>query len=539
MLRMETRAQRGKTGRISKYVVACVILCTTLSSCVEQPTRTHLEPRDNDGGVLLKISENLQISPVTVQWGDSVMVRRMPDAVDPNATCYALHRSLRGEAASTYLGGALPPGTYEFPTIGLRDLPMGDCNQGDQKKANQSQFGKFIVSAGKLTYLGVMERTGSDEGAEVRGGGVVRHRYMIPMPLDEAGNLDELVREDFPGLQKLDTHGPQGWVAFSLPPRGAGARYALDNSYGLFDPAQAPDGTWFFGSRTGVVRTWRDGQTRAQLHDTHHRVALIATAVLPDASWLVAGEESTLLRSTDEGKTWQSVRGDLPFGLIEHVVSVGQGVLLTLVDDKKVFLFRSDLRSMHWTKVASYETEFSHWTGIEGVQPQSFLVGDAYVTSLPSKHLAVYHPSTGTSEVLNFPGAVSEFIAGDDGVLRCRCTATIAVNPYESHDLGKIWTSMNGSRYMLLPAMADATHGVTWYKSGLFDKPTLAYTEDGQTWQRSINLTGFIWHFYFSHDHKTAYALNEFGVIWASRDGGKHWDEVLNLSLPAGDMFYY
>jgi hypothetical protein len=64
--------------------------------------------------------------------------------------------------------------------------------------------------------------------------------------------------------------------------------------------------------------------------------------------------------------------------------------------------------------------------------------------------------------------------------------ATIAINPYESHDMGKAWQSSAFSRFMALPAMKDATHGVTWYKSGACDKPSMAYTEDGQTWKPTL-----------------------------------------------------
>jgi hypothetical protein len=528
---MEACKWRGKAGCGWLYKAACVLsLVAALSGCVQTPTRARIAPRDTDGGVLLKISENLPISTGMIYWGDSVTVRRMPDAADSSSTCYALHLGLRGEAAGTFLGGALPPGTYEFPTIGATKQSIGACNQRDLLKTNESRFGKFAVTAGKLTYLGVLEHTGGNE---------LYKSYMIPMLASGSVNLAEILHVDFPELERLDIHDPQGWLSHSLPAgQDSASRFAIANSYGLFDPSQTLDGTWIFGSRTGVVRTWSRGQSRAELHDTGRRVSLLATAVLPDGSWLAGGEESTLLRSRDKGASWESVRGNLPFGLIGHVVPLGQDILLTLIDGKEVFVYRGDIESGRWRKLASFQGEFAFWTGLKGTLPQSFLVGDTYLTTLPSKQLAIYRLSTGASEIRSLPGSISEFDAGKDGVLRCICVATIAINPYESHDMGKTWQSSTFSRFMALPAMTDATHGVTWYKSGAFDKPSMAYTEDGQTWKPTLAAPARLRHFFFSRDHKTVYASNEGGLVWASEDNGKHWDSVLHLPLPAGDMGY-
>lgn len=530
MLNADVLAQGGKSVRAGKYLTGCLLAVTAavMTGCVQTPTRTHLVPQNNDGGVLLKISDNLPISAWTATWGDSVTVRRIPDEADQSATCYYLHRNVRGLSASSFLGAALPPGTYEFPTIGAKAMSIGDCNKRDLLKASGSQFGKFTVSPGRLTYLGVLERTGGSQ---------LHQSYMIPMLASAPDELGQVVHEVFPDLEKLTTETTQGWVGNSLPPGRAQAnRYALVNSYGLFSPSQAADGTWIFGSRTGVIRSWSRGQASASEHDTGHRVSLVTTAVLPDGSWLVGGEQSTLLDSTDEGRSWQSMRGDLPYGLVAKIAAAGQEVLLTLIDGKDVFVYRGDVHSGHWRKAATYSTEFAHWTGMRGVTAESFLVGDKYLTTLPSRRLGIYDLSTGASQVRDMPGSIAAFNVSDDHVLRCRCAATIAVNPYESSDFGNTWKSSAFSRYMALPGMADAKHGVTLYKKGLFDNPGMAYTQDGgQTWQPSIRTSLALTHFFYSRDRETVYASNDVDTLWVSHDGGRHWNSALSIPLPAGD----
>lgn len=519
------------------FVVACgrpwtrfasIAAALALAGCVQAPTRVRTQPLDSDGAVLLKIGENL---PAGTGRLDTVTVRRLPDAASKDATCYDLQTSLRGLSAGTFLAGALPPGTYEFPTIGAQHPSIGACNGRVLLAKAGSQFGKFTVERGKLTYLGALERTG----------GMRYHSsLMVPVGPVTPQGPDEVLREAFPNLARFAGTPPLGWIENTLPAPEKAFRYGLTNSFGLFDPSQAPDGTWIFGSRAGVVRSWKAGWDRAIRHNTGYRVALMTTAVLPDGQWLVGGEQSTLLLSADQGVTWKSVRGNLPFGAISKVVPVGNEQILTLLDGKNVSIYRGDAHAATWRKVAGYTTEFAFWTGMPGVAPQSFLVGDAYVTSLPSRHLGIYNLATGAVETRDLPGSVQVFGAGKDGVLRCRCAATIAVNPYASTDLGKTWTSSSFSRYMALPGMADASHGVAWYKQGLFSDPVMAYTKDGgATWVQTGPAPNGLSHIFYSRDGKTVFASNEADVIWSSDDNGATWKSALSVPLPPGDMVLY
>ncbi len=530
MINSDTCVRARSMVRVLRGLIAATVTAAALclGGCIQQPSRAHVAPANGEGGVLLKVLENLPIRN-DVFWGQ-VTVRRVPDASDSSIRCYALRVNFLGQSAGSWWGGALPEGTYEFPAIGAGEKPEGECNKRYLVAPHESRFGRFVITPGHLTYLGVIAQTGG------------RDQYnslMIPVFGGKQEDIGEILRESFPELGALEVRSLAGWKDSTLPAaQEAVTQYALDNAYGLLGPSQAPDGAWIFGSRVGVVRSWHRGQSQAESHYTGYNVALVATAVLPDGSWLAAGDESTLLRSADGGVDWRSVRGDLPFGQIAHVVAIGSEVLLTLVRENDVLIYRGDVRSGHWKQVASHRLEFAVWTGMRNVRPESALIGDTYVTTLPSKRLALYHVSTGTSEERGLPGSVMAFSASDDGVLRCRCTASFAFSPYESHDFGKTWQSSDFPRFMTLPFMVDASHGATAYQSGAFDRPTMAYTDDGRSWQRGVDAPRGLNHFFRSRDGQFIYVSDEAGLLWESNDVGRYWELALHVTLPAGDEVF-
>jgi photosystem II stability/assembly factor-like uncharacterized protein len=485
-----------------------------LSGCVTSPKDARAAPRGAEGGVVLNVGNNMP-GFQAMYW---LAVRRVADAVNGDETCYSLRVSKRGETTTVALAGALPAGTYEFPTIGIDDFPAGACNRLVAGAPKASAFGRFRVEAGKLTDLGVLEKTR---------GSSLRMAYVVPMQPAARTALDERLRVQFPELAKLPLSASGGWIESSLP---SGWRdmenYALDRSFGMVSPSEGTDGSLLFGTRTGMVRAWVPGETHARLLDTGHRVSLLATAMLADGAWVVGGEESTLLRSDDHGKTWQSVRGNLPFGIVEHAATFGTDVVLTLLDEKHVSVYRGRADGSAWKKVASFETSFSFWNGLPGQTPQTAVVGDDYDVSLPSTHLGVYHVSSGRSEVLGMPGSVTELGGGRDGVLRCRCLKILVVAPYESLDLGKSWHGTSAGRFYSLPAMRDAAHGVMISRDTAMDPPSFTYTEDGQHWQVASPAPLGADTLFYARDGRTAYATEGGTMLMATRDDGKHWVQV-------------
>lgn len=513
--------------RICAYIGFLAATAGTLTGCAQPATTARATPRSGEGGVLLKIGDNV------ASRGHGITVRRIPDASSPSHTCYELHVSTRGEIAGLYMGGALPPGNYEFPTIGASTFSVGECNQTFLAETHESGFGKFNVAPGKLTFLGTLERTTGPN---------TLFAMMVPMPSSASSDPAEIVREMFPDLHGLALDPAQGWVDGSMPAHLADVqKHALERSYGLFGPSETADGTWIFGTRTGMVRALVPGQRHATLHDTGRRVTLTSTAVLPDGSWLVGGEESTLMRSSDQGHTWQSIRGDLPFALIEHVASVGNDVMLTLVDGKDVSIYRGRTDGTTWQKLATFQTEQSFWTNIPGAGPQTAITGDDYFVSLPSTRLAVYHMAAGTSEVRNLPGTVTAFKVSGDGVLRCRCQDILTPAPFESHDQGKSWQASTFGRGSAFPSMYDAARGVIVLQASASDNPTFAFTTDGgRNWQSTSPSFRAGTNLFHSRDPQTAYASDGAGMLLVTNDGGKHWNIALDMEIsPDGDTLHW
>jgi hypothetical protein len=188
------------------------------------------------------------------------------------------------------------------------------------------------------------------------------------------------------------------------------------------------------------------------------------------------------------------------------------------------------MQSMQWTRVASYKKAFAHWTGVPGTAVQSFLAGDKYVTTLPSKQMAVYDIRTGVSESHDMPGGIQYFSVDRDQVLRCRCIATLAANPYQSSDFGRTWASASYDRYFMMPAMRDARNGVVWTQK------EFAYTRDGgATWTKATQTSARLPHVFYSNDGKSVYATDDVNSIWSSVDDGLNWNPSLLITLPAGD----
>jgi hypothetical protein len=231
--------------------------------------------------------------------------------------------------------------------------------------------------------------------------------------------------------------------------------------------------------------------------------------------------------STDEGRHWRSVRGALPYGVVMDLDEWRDQVLVTVLRGNKVSAYAANESTMEWLPLAAYELQISAFWDIPGVRPQSFLIGDTLITTLPGRKLAVLNLQTKAVEINSLPGAIQMFSTSADGVLRCRCVAIIATNPYESRDLGKTWQEAAIPRFALMPAFKDKLHGVAYVGQWLASGGTLAYTENGgKDWIEAYKTDVYFDKVFFSHDGSEAYALSAFGARLMSTDAGKTWERV-------------
>lgn len=517
----------GKTKGIRTRLAAMVALGSAmlLAGCMQQPVRADYVAAPGDGAVIFKLTQNLENRLGLVSYGvPNIAVKRLE--ANGKSPCYRLTANTLGMLHSAVFGGALPPGIYEFPTVGAGTGIGGPCGTTD----SPSKFARFMVEAGKLSFLGTIEITASND----------RHRtFITPEPAPNLLRARVLVDNEFPDLSRFSQAVIVGWVPASMPPGLDAARqFAVENSFGLLDPSETSDGRYIFGSRAGVIREWAPGESRPIIHDTGVRTSLELTTILPDGHWLVGGEGSALLASADHGQTWTSVSSNLPFGAIVGLNSARSGIVyVTLFRGDTVSVFSGRPGLSPWRKIASYTTTFNHWTSIAGVLPRTDMIEGKLVTLVPSRQIAILDPATGKSVIRNLPGSAQVFSVSADGVLHCRCNKVLAVNPYESHDFGQTWISSAASRWMMMPAMRDARHGVAWV-GAMMGKRGMVYTNDGgATWTPSTETPDLsLQNTFYSNDGKRAFATNGVNQLWESDDDGRSWHEVMHLSLPTGEL---
>jgi photosystem II stability/assembly factor-like uncharacterized protein len=135
---------------------------------------------------------------------------------------------------------------------------------------------------------------------------------------------------------------------------------------------------------------------------------------------------------------------------------------------------------------------------------------------------------TEQSDIRSLPGMIQKFSVSADGTLRCRCKATIAVNPYESHDLGLSWKDSNVSRFMMMPVFQDEKHGIA-LETPIGTQYKMLYTEDGGvTWVESMDAPLGVRQMFYSHDPGIAYVGTAYGQFWMTHDNGKSWKPLSN-----------
>lgn len=488
--------------RACARIVLAVAFCgvAILGGCTSVPSRSPIAPRDADGAVFFKVTDNYALEAWELP-SAFLAVRRVADAASPATPCYWLRPGRRGLAGSTFLAGALPPGTYEFPNLGLPGEKLGSgCDHHGPASA------RFSVARGRLTYLGVWTQekaSGNQQAIAVVDDG-------------ERAHLEQSVPGEFPELARLVGQPPLGF----LTPKSADQnekimQQIVRRGFDTDARAENASGTWFYGTRTGAVRRWREGENAAPAVDTGYRVSIEAIAVLSDSSVLAGGEQSTLLLSQDQGATWTTLDVPLPYGVIFGLAVYRNDVVLALLDKDDVHIYRSDASLASWNEVAGFHTEFAFFSGVPNIRPAAFVSGSSLVISLPSRHMAIYDMATGASATRDLPGAIQLFGMSGDGALHCKCAPVIITNPYESHDLGKTWAASTHDRYSLIPAMRDHTTGMVWTKDGI-DRTR----DGGHTWARVSRPSGAPVSLFYSQDGKQAFATDGVSMWQSANDGG-------------------
>lgn len=495
--------------------LALVLLLAGCATPVEH-RRPVLEANTTDGAMLVRVLPNAATASQFFKNWQSITLARQPQKEGEPEQLYAFSPLSEGTSRTAIYAGALPPGKYRFVSFSAQQCGAMCVSSSITLGP---KFSRFEVKSGQLTDLGVLVQTSAP--SDTKKVLLAHSTANTPEPA-----TPEIVRELVPGLQKLLQAPLLGWDAATVPTgMGDVFHYAKLVSYGLVSPQELDDGSFIFGSANGVVYRWKPGQREAA-YDVGVRSSVETVLVTPTGGWLAGGELGLLQLSDDAGRSWRTVRGNLPLGVVVDLHRWQGQVIATVLRGKQVHVQMAASGSTEWAVLASYELDVSFWWDIPGVRPQSFLLGDRLITTVPGRKLAVLDLATRQSVMRDLPGAVQMFTATDDGVLRCRCSATLAVNPYESRDLGQTWQESAQSRFLSLPAFRDAQHGVG-YMGSVFSPGKMAYTADGgKTWTETTELPVPVSRVFYTKDGKLALATTTAGSVWLSKDDGKTWERA-------------
>jgi hypothetical protein len=421
-------------------------------------------------------------------------------------------REVGMQSARAY-AGALPAGRYRFPGSDRRDVP------------------EFVVESGKITLLGNLANS-SNFDAERR---VIERWGWEDLP--DAQVASRVVGELFPQL----AHLPQrvGWATAESSHVGRDKLAELkENSAGLYQPTHFYGDGFAFGSQLGVVKLWSLRLGAMVLIDTGSMFAIRSVLAEPDGRMLAGGEAGTLRYSGDGGATWKDASSRLPYGAIAQIVRGGDGqAVLALQTSEGVSVYRGPFDGSAWQRLADFPAKFATWTGIPGVMPELFVRADDLIVSLPSRKAAHIRLDSGETRLFDLPGAIQSISLGGDGVLRCRCARSIAVNPWESRDLGRTWQPSQISRYLSLPRLKGDGQGFAYGATSLSAKDAgiWATHDGGANWKNVYGrVMNGVWTTAYSADGSLMLlagaeslglsAVRERAIV--SREDGKTWFQI-------------
>ena len=494
---------------------ALLALALALGGCASVEVRDTKIRNASDGAVVIRVLPNVQSSSQFFKNWQSLTLARVPQSGEGAEVTYAVSPKLDAASRSAIYAGTLPPGQYRFVQFSAQQCGAMCVSSW---LTVGPKFSRFEVKPGQITDLGVLVQTDTQDGTRRA---VLTHEAPGDHPLSA-----ELFSEVLPDLLPMMSRPRLSWSPETVPaPMAAMQKAAIQLSHGFVSPRETEDGAFLYGTANGVVGRWKPGASH-QAHDIGERVSVDSVLVLPDSRWMAAGEFSTVKVSGDRGRTWQSVRGNLPLGLVVDLNLWRDKVLLTLTQGSLVKVYSAPAGTDQWSLVAEHTTDVNWFFDVQGVRPQSLLVGDVLVTTIPGRQLSVLDLPSGRAELRKLPGAVQMFSASADGVLRCRCIAVIKVDPYESHDLGKTWVDSTASRFMMMPAFRDKLNGVA-FKGGFMSPSRFTYTRDGgATWVETTEAPHSFQQLFYSRDGRKAYAATVFGNLWVTENDGQSWQAI-------------
>ncbi|MGH1448069.1 MAG: hypothetical protein ACRBBM_01405 [Pseudomonadaceae bacterium] len=498
--------------KLQKLIIGTILLL--LVGCSTTQHRSASIVNANDGALVVRILPNTLGSGQFRKHWESLTVERLPDDINSTASQYSLEPIVEASSSSVIYAGSLPSGRYRFLKFPAHQC-LGMCETGWVEVS--SGFSRFDIKSGHLTNLGVIVQSPSSTDG--------KKMMLAHGPLAGDTLSDEIVREFAPGLTTLLGRPSLSWQSESVSKQMELAfEYSKLTSFSFFSPREVSDGSFIYGSANGIVYRMTPGQ-KPIAHDVGERKSIEAILASSSGSWYAGGELGLLMMSDDEGKSWRSIRGNLPLGVVVDLHEWQGTIIATIVRGARIYIYASPLGADNWTALAEYQTVVGY-SDPTGVRPRSFLMDDMLITGVPGRNVASLDLNTNAFEIYPLPGSLQMLSVSEDGVLRCRCIATMAVNPYESRDFGKTWKESSESRFLLMPTFRDRMNGVA-FQSAILSAATMAYTNDGGvSWIQTTEMPVAPNEIFYSKDKTAAYLASIYGELWISKDDGRSWQKV-------------
>ena len=524
-MKLATSRPRATARRAMRRLSLVAALALLGACATTPPSGLHADAplAAQDGAFLLRVVANApSAGPYFKNWAGMSIVAVNPDGSDGHA--YVVPASLDGASRSALFVASLPPGRYRLKTLSSAAAATAAV-QTSQWLDVGPRFPRFDVQAGQLTDLGAIVQT-------MRPGSTRQVELSYDAQVDHAIASD-LVRELSPRLAPLLGKPLLGWAADTTDARAtttAGTASAI--SVGLVDPHVLPDGSLLAGSYDGMVKTGTRSRP-ARLADVGQRVAIEAVAVLPDSSWVVAGEYGMISQSADEGRTWHSLRGDLAYGLVSSVHAVSGRLVATVLRGNRVIVASTvpgAATPPHWVVHATYTPSTGpFWEWKSGMATHSFVVGHQVITAMPSTSIGVWDAETGQSVERKLPDMVERFATPGGDVLRFMSpSGMFSNNNYMSQDAGLTWEKLPTLPFVWGVAMKDKLHGVGWATDIRIGTGNFLKTADGgHTWVRTRFQGVWVPKVFLDPERDVAYGADVNGDLWFSTDGGDDWSRAV------------
>lgn len=513
---------KGKFNMLKNIIALFTLLL--LAGCAGIDSRwSEQKMSQNDGAILIKMLPNSSSYNLPPQNRDSwseIKVTKEPDISGGQALTYRVRMIGSYENRTAVFAGALPAGNYRIASA------RGATYCCETTLSFTSGFSQFEIREGQLTDLGTLAIIDGKTETDTRRG----RSMIIAHDLSHDNNESvTLIRNLSPDLSSTLAKPFLSWLPESVPHDMPVLLRAIKH---LQHPATAPKSlsskSIIYASDYGVIYyTTEKGDSK--FVDTGTMTPIESILITSKGDWLVGGEFSTLRQSSDKGKNWKSIQGNLPLGKIISLLQWKDRVILTLSTKDSVFIFSSALGSDEWSQLAKYTKDTSIWNRLWDVKLTSEIYDNQLFTLIPDKQVARLDLTSNQSELTTMPGSAHQISISGDGTLRCYCLSGLFRSAYhESKDFGKTWHEVTGVKYIGMPMFRDKYHGFAFISAENTTFPALAFTEDGGlSWinRDTIGINPSTSLFY-GDGGKVIYAVDSDGKYLLSMDDGLSWKRM-------------